>query len=86
MELKSGTTFHNSSASSFSLLTFLNVVVSRFEEKSEIPRVGDIWIPKACTSPNCFIKFFIPRIENLLQEGYKILRVEAGGGMSRLTS
>jgi hypothetical protein len=35
MELKSGT-------NSFSLLTFPNVVVSRFEERSEIPKVGDI--------------------------------------------
>ncbi len=47
MELKSGTTLHNSNASFFSLLTFPNVVVSRFEERIEIPRVGDIWIPKA---------------------------------------
>jgi len=40
MELKSGTPLHNSSASSFSLLTFPNVVVSRFEERNEIPKVA----------------------------------------------
>jgi hypothetical protein len=42
MELKSGTTLHNSNASSFSFFTFPNVVVSKFEKRSEIPRVEDI--------------------------------------------
>jgi hypothetical protein len=42
MELESGIALHNSSVVSFSFFTFLNVVVSRFEEKNEIPKVGDI--------------------------------------------
>jgi hypothetical protein len=85
MELESGTTLHNSNAGS-SLLTFPNVVISRFEEKSEVFKVGEIWIPKAFASLDCLIKIFIPRIKNLLQEGDMILKAEAGGGMSRLIS
>jgi hypothetical protein len=85
MELENGTTLHISNVGSSSLLTFRNVVVSRFEERSEVPRVGDIWIPKAYASPDCFIKFFILGVENLLQ-GDKILKVEVGGGTSQLIS
>jgi hypothetical protein len=85
MELESGTTLHNSSASS-SFLTFPNVVISRFEERTEVPKVEDIWIPKAFASLYCFIKFFIPGIKNLLQEGDMILKVEVGGGKFGLIS
>jgi hypothetical protein len=70
----------------FSLPSYPSVVISRFEEKGDIPKVGDIWIPKGYTTPNCFIKNFIPRMEKLLQEGKKILKVEIGGGTSRLIS
>jgi hypothetical protein len=41
MELESGTTLHTSNVGSSSLLTFLSVVVSRFEERSEVLKVGD---------------------------------------------
>jgi hypothetical protein len=53
-------------------------------KRKEIPRVGDIWIPKGYTSPNCFIRIFIPRVEKLFQDGDIILKVESGGGTSRL--
>jgi hypothetical protein len=86
MELESGTTLHNAIASFSSFLTFPNVVISRFEERSEVPKVEDIWIPKAFASLDCFIKIFILGIKNLLQEGNMILRVEVGGGMFRLIS
>jgi hypothetical protein len=42
MELESGITLHNSIVVSFSFHTFPNVVFSRFQEKNEIPKVGDI--------------------------------------------
>jgi hypothetical protein len=42
MELESGITLHNSNVVSFSFPTFPNVVVSRFKEKNEIPKVGYI--------------------------------------------
>jgi hypothetical protein len=41
MELESGITLHNSIVVSFSFPTFPSVV-SRFEKKNEIPKVGDI--------------------------------------------
>jgi hypothetical protein len=55
MELESGTWLQNSSASSFSLPTYPSVIISRFEEKGDIPMVGDIWIPKGYIPPDCFI-------------------------------
>jgi hypothetical protein len=75
---------HNSSVGFFSLPTYPSVIISRFEEKGDIPKVGDIWIPKGYTPPNCFTRFFIPRVEKLLQEGNRILRVQAGGDMFKL--
>jgi hypothetical protein len=42
MELESGIALHNSSVVPFSFPTFPNVVVSRFDKKNEIPKVGDI--------------------------------------------
>ncbi len=42
MESESGSTLHDSNASSFSLFTFPNIDVSRFEERIEVPKVGDI--------------------------------------------
>jgi hypothetical protein len=83
MELESGTKLHNSNACFFSFPTYLNVIISRFEEKGNIPKVGDIWILKRYTPPNCFINFFIPIVEKLFQDGDKILKVEVGGGMSK---
>jgi hypothetical protein len=76
----------NFNASSFLLLTSLSIIASRFERKNEIPKVADIWIPKAYISFNCFISFFALGIENLLQISKKILRVEVGGNMSQLMS
>jgi hypothetical protein len=79
MELENGSTFHNSNASFSSLFAFPNIDVSRFEKKSEIPKVGDIWIPKAYVSFDCFIKIFIPRIEKLFKVRNRILKVDIGG-------
>jgi hypothetical protein len=86
MGLKSGSTLHNSSVGSFSPFIFPNIDVVRFEEKNEIPRVGDIWIPKDYACPNCFIKFFIPRIKRLFQVGDIILKVDTRRGPSKLIS
>ncbi len=86
MELRSGSTLHNSNVRFFSPFTFPNIDVTRFEERNEIPKVGDIWIPKDYAFPNCFIRFFIPGIEKLLQVGEIILRVDIGRGTSKLIS
>jgi hypothetical protein len=66
MELESGIELHNSSVGSFSFPTYLNVVIPRFEEKGDIPKVGDIWILKGYIALDCFIRFFIPGVEKML--------------------
>jgi len=83
IKLENGIELHNSNVGSFSLPIFASVIISRFEEKSEIPKVGDIWIPKGYASPNCFIIFFIPGIEKLFQDGDIILKLDFGGGTSK---
>jgi hypothetical protein len=56
------------------------------ERQRSVPRVGDIWIPKLAMSPNHFVRMYIPSVEDLFQEGDRILRVEHGGSTSRLIS
>jgi hypothetical protein len=56
------------------------------EKQRNVPRVGDIWIPKLAMSPNHFVRLYIPGVEDLFQEGDHILRVEHGGSTSRLIS
>jgi hypothetical protein len=77
---------HNFSVDFFLLHTLLNIYNSGFGEEDIIPRIGDIWIPRSCSSPNHFICFFILGIDHLLQVGDKVLGVEAGRGLSRLIS
>ncbi len=47
---------------------------------------GYIWIPKSAASPNHFVRLYIPGVEDLFQEGDRLLRVEHGGSRSRLIS
>jgi hypothetical protein len=56
------------------------------ERQCGIPRVGDIWIPRSAVSPNHFVRLYIPGVEDLFQEGDRILRVEHGRSRSRLMS
>jgi hypothetical protein len=56
------------------------------ERQRNVPRVGDIWIPKLAMSPNHFVRLYILGVEDLFQEGDRILRVEHGGSTSRLIS
>ncbi len=56
------------------------------ERGSSVPRIGDIWIPKLAVLPNHFVRLYIPGVEDLFQEGDRILRVEHGGSRSRLIS
>ncbi len=56
------------------------------ERQHSVPRVGDIWIPKLAVSPNHFVRLYIPGVEDLFQEGDRILRVEHGGSTSHLIS
>jgi hypothetical protein len=51
-----------------------------------LPRLGDIWVPKSIVSPNDFVRLYIPGVEDLFQEGDRLLRVEHSGSKSRLIS
>jgi len=56
------------------------------ERQRALPRLRDIWIPKSTVSPNHFVKLYIPNVEDLFQEGDRLIRVEHGGSRSRLIS
>ncbi len=56
------------------------------ERQSSVPRLGDIWIPKLAVSPNHFVRLYIPGVEDLFQEGDRLLRLEHGGSRSYLIS
>ncbi len=51
-----------------------------------MPRLGDLWIRKSSVSPNHFIRFYIPGVEDLFQDGDLIVRVEHSRLRSRLIS
>jgi hypothetical protein len=77
---------HNFNVDFFLLHTLLNIYNSGFGEEDIIPRIGDIWIPRSCFSPNHFICFFILGIDHLLQVGVKVSGVEVRRGLYRLIS
>jgi hypothetical protein len=56
------------------------------ERQCNVPRLGDIWIPKSAVSPNHFARFYIPGVEDLFQTGDRVVRVEHAGSRSRLIS
>jgi hypothetical protein len=62
-------------------------VTPEFAEKQcSVPKLGDVWIPKSAVSPNHFVRLYIPSVEDLFQEGDRLLWVEHGGSRSRLIS
>jgi hypothetical protein len=56
------------------------------ERQRVVPRIGDIWIPKLVVSPNRFVRLYIHGVEDLFQDGERLLRVEHAGSRSRLIS
>jgi hypothetical protein len=56
------------------------------ERQTSIPRIGDVWVPRATVSPNHFVRLYIPRVEDLFSGGDRLLRVEHSGLTSRLIS
>jgi len=66
--------------------TLRRVAPAYAERQRAVPRLGDIWIPKSTVSPNHFVRLYIPSVEDLFQEGDRLLRVEHGGSRSRLIS
>ncbi len=66
--------------------TLRRVIPEFVKQQSSVPRLGDIWILKSAASPNHFVRLYIPGVEDLFQEGDRLLRVEHGGSRSRLIS
>ncbi|CAM6002414.1 unnamed protein product [Sphagnum balticum] len=66
--------------------TLRKVATDLAERTTSVPRLGDIWIPKSAISPNHFVRLYIPGVEDLYQEGDRLLRVEHNGSRSRLIS
>jgi hypothetical protein len=65
----------------------LRRIVPLYAEKQRgLPKLGDIWIPKLAVSPNHFVRLYIPSVEDLFQEGDRILRVKHDGSRSRFMS
>jgi hypothetical protein len=56
------------------------------KRRCSVPRLGNIWIPRSEVSPNHFVRLYIPGVEDLFQEGDRLLRVEHSGSRSRLIS
>ncbi|CAK9236774.1 unnamed protein product [Sphagnum troendelagicum] len=62
------------------------VAPDRAERQASVPRLGDVWVPKSAVSSNHFSRFYIPGVEDLYQEGDRVLRVQHSGSRSRLIS
>jgi hypothetical protein len=52
------------------------LTIEVFEGVDSIPRVGDLWIPIATSSPFHRVRFFILGIDVLFVIGDKIIRIE----------
>jgi hypothetical protein len=56
------------------------------ERQNITPRIGDIWIPPRCVSPNHFVRLYIPSVEDLFQIGDQVIRLEHLGSRFRILS
>jgi len=66
--------------------TWHRVTPSFAEKPRNVPRIGDIWIPKLAVLPNHFVRLYIPGVEDLFQVGDRLLKVEHSGSSSHLIS
>ncbi len=64
--------------------TLRRVAPSFTERQCNVPRLGDIWIPRTVPSANHFPRLYIPGVEDLFQVGDRIVKVEHGGSRSRM--
>jgi len=84
MDRVDGSQPHKCSTNITSRRTLRRVTPSLAEELRNIPRVGDIWVPKSMPTANHFPRIYIPRVEDLFQTGDRVIRIEHGGLRSRL--
>jgi hypothetical protein len=66
--------------------TLRRVSTHRLERQRQVSQLGDVWIPFSHVFPNYFIRFFIPRMEDLFRARDRILKVENSRVRSRLIS
>jgi hypothetical protein len=66
--------------------TLRRVAPELAERQCSVLRLGDIWIPRSEVSPNHFVRLYIHGVEDLFQEGDRLLRVEHSGSRSHLIS
>jgi hypothetical protein len=86
METGGGHAPPNSSPVSISLPTLRRVSPEFAERQTSIPRVGDVWIPKAEVSPNHFIRLYVPGVEDLFVPRDRLVRIEHSGSRSHIIS
>ncbi len=86
MEQRAGFGSQNSRRAFSSLPTLRRVSPNLAKRQDSIPRLGDIWIPRSAVSSNHVVNLYILGVEDLLQEGDRVLHVEHSGSRSRLIS
>ncbi|CAK9257908.1 unnamed protein product [Sphagnum jensenii] len=86
MEREAGYGSRSYRSTSISPPTLRRIAPDRAERQASVPRLGDIWVPKSAVSPNHFTRFYIPGVEDLYQEGDRVLRLQHSGSRSRLIS
>jgi len=86
MEQRDGCQSHGYRHNTTTLRTLHKVTPMFAERQRGVPRLGDIWIPKAAVSPNHFARFYIPGVEDLFHTGDRLVRVEHAGSRSHLIS
>ncbi len=84
MDQGDGSQPRNYNTSGTSRRTLRRVTPSLAEGLRNIPRVGDIWVPKSAPTANHFPRLYIPKVEDLFQTGDRVIRIEHGGSRSRL--
>jgi hypothetical protein len=86
MEQTDGYPSHNYRRNTTTSHTWHRVTPIFAERWHNVPKLGDIWVPKSPVLPNHFPRLYIPGVEDLFEVGDRIIRVEHGGSRSRLIS
>jgi len=73
MEPRGGCQSHNYRHNTTTPPTLRRVTPLFAERQCNVPRLGDIWIPKSTLSANHFPRFYILGVEDLFQIGDRIV-------------
>jgi hypothetical protein len=61
-------------AYNFPNLCMFNFIIPTFEDRKFVPKLGDIWILIAMRYEKHFVKFYIPRMEEMFGQGDIIIK------------